>query len=48
MSSMGMGAWLAGISYGWLFAISLTIHWVAFVAMRWWVREPRYAETVTV
>ncbi len=43
-----LGAWLAGISYGWLFAISLAIHWVAFAAMHWWVREPRYAETVTV
>ncbi len=43
-----LGAWLAGASYPWLFAASLTIHGIAFAAMRWWVREPRYAETVIV
>ena len=36
-----IGAALATISYGWLFAVSATISLVALIAMRWWVIEPR-------
>jgi MFS family permease len=38
-----LGAWLAGISYDWLFALSAVINLAALVVMRWWVREPRWA-----
>jgi MFS family permease len=38
-----IGAWLAGASYGWLFAASAAVNLVALAAMRWWVREPRWA-----
>jgi hypothetical protein len=41
-----LGAWLAGIGYGWLFAIGAAINLIALAAMRWWVREPRWMETV--
>jgi MFS family permease len=37
------GAWLAGTSYAWVFALSAAINLVGLVAMRWWVREPRWA-----
>lgn len=36
-----LGAWLAGISYDWLFALSATVSLAALGMMRWWVREPR-------
>lgn len=42
-----LGAWLAGVSYGWLFAMGAAINLVALGAMRWWVREPRWAETIS-
>jgi MFS family permease len=38
-----IGAWLAGVSYGWLFAAGAAINLCALVTMRWWVREPRWA-----
>ena len=38
-----LGAGLAKISYGWLFALSALVHLVAFGAFRWWVTEPRGA-----
>jgi MFS family permease len=38
-----LGAWLAGISYGWLFALSAAINLAAWAAMRWGVREPRWS-----
>lgn len=38
-----LGAWLASASYGWLFAAGAAINLCAWVAMRWWVREPRWA-----
>ncbi len=41
-----LGAWLAGIGYGWLFAASAATSLVALVAMRWWVQEPRWTPTV--
>jgi MFS family permease len=37
------GAWLAGISYAWLFAIGATVNLTAFAMMHWRVREPRWA-----
>ncbi len=36
------GAWLAGISYSLLFAISALFYFSAWVAMRWGVAEPRW------
>ncbi|MGQ9600115.1 MAG: MFS transporter [Anaerolineae bacterium] len=38
-----LGAWLAGIDYALLFAVSAGISLTAFVALHWWVREPRKA-----
>ncbi len=38
-----LGAWLASVSYNWLFALSTGINLVAMVLMRWWVKEPRWA-----
>jgi MFS family permease len=40
-----LGAGLAAVSYGWLFAAGAAINLCALVAMRWWVREPRWATT---
>lgn len=37
-----LGAWLASINYSWLFALSAGVNLCAFVALRWWVQEPRY------
>lgn len=36
-----LGAGLANIGYGWLFATSAVIGLAGFALMRWWVREPR-------
>jgi MFS family permease len=41
-----LGAWLAILGYGWLFAAGTAINLVAAAAMHWWVKEPRWAETV--
>jgi len=38
-----LGAWLAGVSYAWLFALSAVVNLLSLVAMRWWVQEPRWA-----
>lgn len=38
-----LGAVLAAAGYGWLFAIGAVVNLTALVAMRWWVREPRWA-----
>jgi MFS family permease len=38
-----VGAWLASVDYGWLFALSAGISLAALILMRWWVREPRHA-----
>ena len=38
-----LGAWLAGFSYAWLFALSAVVNLLSLVAMRWWVQEPRWA-----
>jgi MFS family permease len=37
-----IGAGLAQVSYSWLFALSALVYALAFVALRWWVREPRW------
>jgi len=50
-SSMGLvgiaapliGAWLAQSSFSWLFALSAFIYLLAFAALHWWVKEPRWA-----
>jgi MFS family permease len=50
-SSMGLvslaapliGAWLAKMSYSWLFALSAIVYLLAFIALHWWVKEPRWA-----
>jgi len=39
------GAGLAGISYNLLFALCASINLVALVALRWWVQEPRWANS---
>ena len=39
-----LGALLASIGYGWLFALSALASFVAFPLMRWWVREPRWEQ----
>jgi MFS family permease len=43
-----LGAWLAGIDYGWLFAASSAVNLAALVAMHWWVREPRWAAATRI
>jgi DHA1 family bicyclomycin/chloramphenicol resistance-like MFS transporter len=41
MAAPLLGAWLASITYGWVFAMSALVNLIALFAMRWWVREPR-------
>jgi MFS family permease len=41
-----LGAWLAGIDYGWLFAVGAVVNVAALAAMRWYVREPRWEAVV--
>jgi MFS family permease len=38
-----IGTWLAQVSYSWLFALSACVCLLAFAALRWWVKEPRWA-----
>ena len=40
-----IGAWLAYINYSWLFALSAGVNLFALVALRWFVREPRWARS---
>ncbi|MEE8568888.1 MAG: MFS transporter [Anaerolineales bacterium] len=40
-----IGAWLASINYGWLFALSAGVNLCGLVAMRWFVQEPRWARS---
>jgi MFS family permease len=37
-----IGAWLASVNYGWLFAMGAAVNLAALIAMRWWVKEPRW------
>jgi MFS family permease len=39
-----LGAWLASIDYGWLFATSALADLTALTVLRWWVKEPRWVE----
>ena len=39
-----VGAGLALVSYGWLFAFSTLFSLAALIALRWWVKEPRRAD----
>jgi MFS family permease len=41
-----IGALLAGVGYGWLFAVSAGFNLAAMIAMHWGVREPRWAATL--
>jgi MFS family permease len=43
-----LGAWLASVSYDWLFALSAGINLLALALMRWWVQEPRWVRATTV
>ena len=43
-----LGAWLAGIGYHWLFALSAAINLAALAALRWWVQEPRWTGVVGI
>jgi MFS family permease len=36
-----VGAWLAGVGFGVLFAVCAAVSFVSWVSMRWWVEEPR-------
>jgi len=38
-----IGAGLAGVGYGWLFALSATAGLASLLVFRWWVQEPRWA-----
>jgi MFS family permease len=38
-----IGAWLFQVSYSWLFALSAIVYLLAFIALHWWVKEPRWA-----
>ena len=40
-----LGAWLASVDYGWLFAVGAVVNLIALIAMHWWVREPRWVAT---
>jgi len=42
-----VGAGLASIGYEWLFAVCAGVNLMALAAMRWWVREPRWARATT-
>ena len=46
MAAPLLGAWLASHSYDWLFGVSAAVSLVALVALHWWVKEPRFAETL--
>jgi MFS family permease len=37
------GALLAGVSYGWLFAVTAGFNLAAAIVMHWRVRDPRWA-----
>jgi len=43
-----IGAALASAGYNWLFAVCVAIDAVALILMRWWVREPRWADAKPV
>jgi MFS family permease len=38
-----LGAWLASVGYGWLFAIGAAVNLLALVLLHWTVREPRWS-----
>jgi hypothetical protein len=42
LASPLIGAWLASVGYGLLFALSAAIHLAVLVVLRWWVKEPRW------
>jgi MFS family permease len=48
MAAPLVGAWLAGVEYTWLFALSTLISFFSLVSLRWWVREPRWADAADV
>lgn len=41
-----LGAWLASHSYEWLFGVGTAVNLVALIALRWWVKEPRWTTTI--
>jgi MFS family permease len=41
-----LGAWLASVDYGWLFALTAAVNLTASIVMRRWVREPRWAASL--
>jgi MFS family permease len=41
-----LGAWLASHSYEWLFGVGAAANLTALIALRWWVKEPRWAPTI--
>jgi MFS family permease len=43
-----LGAWLASKNYNWVFAVGAVVNLAALVAMRWWVREPRWTAVIKV
>lgn len=43
-----LGAWLATVSYDWLFALSAGVNLLALALMRWWVQEPRWVRVTAI
>ncbi|HRX04331.1 MAG TPA: MFS transporter [Anaerolineae bacterium] len=43
-----IGAWLASQNYDWLFAVGAACSLAGWVVIRWFVREPRYAQPVVI
>lgn len=41
-----VGAWLASANHDWLFAASALFNLAGLIALRWWVRDPRWAQPV--
>ena len=47
MAAPLLGAWLADLGYGWLFALSTAVNLVALATMHWWVNEPRWEDALS-
>jgi MFS family permease len=45
MAAPLLGAWLAGLGYAWLFAVSALVNVAAYATMWLWVRDPRWIRT---
>jgi MFS family permease len=43
-----LGAWLVSWDYSWVFAVGAVVNLAALIALRWWVREPRWETVIKV